>query len=176
MPEGVTCSDSGRRGAGAHLPAARPAAAPTDTFGIVITWPLDGRRPEAIARRVVISVLAELGVDPTRRDDAELAIQELVVNARRHAPGPYEVRIRVARRAVTLEVADGGGDHAAIARRLADPAATAPGCAEDGRGLQIVAALFPGACGAGPAGTGAGRPGKQVWIRVAVAASRTSTR
>jgi anti-sigma regulatory factor (Ser/Thr protein kinase) len=137
-----------------------------------MTWPLDGARPERLARRVVTDVLAALSISPGRRDDAELAIQELVVNARLYAPGPYELCVRPCEKAVTLAVTDGGGDHAAIEGRLCgDPAGAVPASAERGRGLQIVAALFPGACGAGPAERPApGRPAraaaKQVWISV----------
>jgi hypothetical protein len=64
-------------------------------------------------------------------------------------------------------VADGGGDHAAIARLLADPLGEVPFCAERGRGLRIIAALFPGDCGACSArAAGLRGAGKQVWFRV----------
>jgi hypothetical protein len=65
-------------------------------------------------------------------------------------------------------VADGGDDHAAIARLLANPLGEVPFCAERGRGLRIIAALFPGDCGACST-RAAGLPGagKQVWFRVA---------
>jgi hypothetical protein len=130
-------------------------------------WPLDGARPESVARHVVTSVLSGLEVSPGRRDDAELAIQELVVNARLHAPGPHELHVAIAGDAVTFAVVDGGDDHAAVARLLADPLGQVPFCAERGRGLRIVAALFPGDCGARSA-RAAGQPetGKHVWFRV----------
>ena len=131
-------------------------------------WPLDGARPESVARHVVTSVLSGLEVSSGRRDDAELAIQELVVNARLHAPGPHELHVAIAGDAATFAVADGGADHAAVARLLADPLGQVPFCAERGRGLRIVAALFPGDCGACSA-RAAGLPesGKHVWFRVA---------
>ncbi|HUN31789.1 MAG TPA: ATP-binding protein [Trebonia sp.] len=131
-------------------------------------WPLDGARPESVARQVVTSMLCGLEISADRCDDAELAIQELVVNARLHAPGPHELHVAVAGDAVTFAVADGGDDHAAVARLLANPLGEVPFCAERGRGLRIVAALFPGDCGACSA-RAAGRPqaGKQVWFRVA---------
>jgi hypothetical protein len=131
-------------------------------------WPLDGTRPESVARHVVTSVLSELGVSSDRRDDAELAIQELVVNARLHAPGPHELHVTANGDAVTFAVTDGGDDHAAVARLLADPLGEVPFCAERGRGLRIIAALFPGDCGSRSA-RAAGLPGtgKQVWFRVA---------
>jgi hypothetical protein len=147
---------------------------------------LDGDRPEYLARRAVTAVLARLAVSPERRDEAELAVSELVANAGRHAPGPRELRVRVCAEAVTFAVADGGDDHAVIARVLASPGAGVEWFEEHGRGLQIVAALFPGACGARacggrPAGTGRGsrgrrraavngdgEPAKEVWISVAL--------
>jgi anti-sigma regulatory factor (Ser/Thr protein kinase) len=115
--------------------------------------------------------MADLGIGADQRADAELAIGELVANARLHAPGPYELRARAGGRAVTFAVRDGGDDHAAIERRLTRPPVWLSR-AEHGRGLQIVATLFPGACGAGPAvgPSGGPGPGKQVWFRVAIPA------
>jgi len=137
----------------------------------VTTVSLDGHKPEYLARRTATAVLAGLGVGPERRGEVELAVAELAANAGRHAPGPRELRVRVSRDAVTLAVADGGGDYAAIARMLADPdpGAGVPWFEEHGRGLRIVAALFPGACGAAPVaavrgGGGSGGPAKEVWI------------
>jgi hypothetical protein len=130
-------------------------------------------------------MMAELGFGAGQQDDAELAIEELVANARLHAPGPYELRVQANEKTVTFAVRDGGGDHASITRRLTQAATGAPSRSEHGRGLQIVAALFPGACGACPAGsradgattgratrgsatTGRARAGKQVWITVPI--------
>ncbi len=176
MAEGVTDTDLVRRGPGRQSlrkqslreqPLATAADGERRPSGTA-PWPLEGARPESLARHVVTSVLAGLGASPGRRDDAELAIQELVVNARLHAPGPYELRVSVTGDAVTFAVADGGSDHDEVARLLADPMTADPFSSERGRGLRIVAALFPadcGACSAGAAGlTGAG---KHVWFRVA---------
>jgi anti-sigma regulatory factor (Ser/Thr protein kinase) len=144
------------------------------------SWSLDVARPERLARHIVTSMMAELGIGAGQQDDAELAIEELVANARLHAPGPYELRVQASEKAVTFAVRDGGGDHASIMRRLTQAATAAPSRAEHGRGLQIVAALFPGACGACPAGSRAGGAtrggatrgragaGKQVWISVPI--------
>lgn len=168
MREGVTCSYTTRPGAREDLIASVHAATIGHVRGEVVTWPLDGTRPEAMARRVVTSLLAVLGISGEARDDAELAISEIAVNARLHAPGPYQLRVLVRRDDVRFEVADGGAGHAPIARRLAAPAPSAPSLAEHGRGLRIVGALFPGACGARPALVGSGQAGKGVWISVAV--------
>jgi hypothetical protein len=180
MAKGVTCTYTSVRAGKDKLPGAtrwdepragepqRTARGNGSRPADAARWPLDGIRPEAVARQVVISVLSGLKVSSGRRDDAELAIQELVVNARLHAPGPHELHVTLTGDAVTFAVADGGDDHAAIARLLADPLGEVPFCAERGRGLRIIAALFPGGCGACST-RAAGLPGagKQVWFRVA---------
>jgi anti-sigma regulatory factor (Ser/Thr protein kinase) len=163
-------ADRTRRGA-RIIPRPPPTAA--RSAGTVTTVSLDGAKPEHLARRAVTAALARLGISPERRGEVELAVAELVVNAGRHAPGPRELRVRMGRDAVTFAVADGGGDHAAIARMLTGPGAGVPWFEEHGRGLRIVAALFPGACGAAPVavvrgGGGSGGPAKEVWISLAL--------
>lgn len=155
MNQAAASIGASRQGAGRQpLPAAiRP--------GATVTWPLEGEQPERAARAAVAKVLARLGVKPSWRDDADLAVQELAVNARQHAPGPYELRVRVGEQAVRIAVADSGAGHAAIARMLAHAATGVPSLDERGRGLQIIAALFPGACGARQCGSG-----KEVWISI----------
>ncbi|HTU74794.1 MAG TPA: ATP-binding protein [Trebonia sp.] len=181
MAKGVTCTYTGVRADRNKLPGGnrwdearsggplpRQARGSEGQPAGAARWPLDGARPESVARQVVTSLLSGLGVGPDRCDDAELAIQELVVNARLHAPGPHELHVAIAGDSVTFAVADGGDDHAAVARLLADPLAEVPFCAERGRGLRIVAALFPGDCGSRRT-RAAGFPatGKHVWFRVA---------
>lgn len=125
---------------------------------------LYGPHPEHRARRLITGELAMLGCKDAL-PDVELAVNELVANARQHAPAPYELRIIVTSAAVKIAVMDGGADHADLARRLARSDIGRPANGSSGRGLQIVAGLFPGACGAEPAYTCAGlRPAKQVWI------------
>ncbi len=155
-----------RRGAG--VIAYTPPLAACNGVGPVTTLSLDGEKPEYLARRSVTMVLIRLGISAERRDEVELAVTELVVNAGRHATGPRELRIRSSQDAVTFAVADGGGDHAAIARRLTDCGAGVEWFEEHGRGLQIVAALFPGACGADACGARPAGLGKEVWISVAL--------
>ena len=153
-------------------PAEQAASNGTATVSLA----LEGEKPSCSARRAVIEVLTRLGVSPERRDDAEVAITELVVNAERHAPGPRELRIVAAPDSVTFAVADGGAGHAMIARILAAPGPDVAWFSEHGRGLLIVAALFPDACGArlcpgaGPRPRAAtpARPAKEVWISVAL--------
>jgi histidine kinase-like protein len=160
--------DAARARRGARI-ISRPPLPATGDGGTVTTVSLDVHKPECLARRTVITVLDRLGVCAERRDEVELAVAELVANAGLHAPGPRELRVCVGGDAVTLAVADGGGDYAVIARILADPGAGVPWYEEHGRGLRIVAALFPGACGAAPVaavrgGGGSDRPAKEVWV------------
>jgi anti-sigma regulatory factor (Ser/Thr protein kinase) len=161
--------DADRTSRGARIIARSPSPAAGEGAGTITRVSLDGQRPEHRARRSATAVLARLGVSPERRGDVELAVTELVANAGLHAPGPRELRVRISPEAVTLAVADGGGDYDLIARILADPSAEVPWFEEHGRGLRIVAALFPGACGVTPAaavrgGGGSGGLAKEVWI------------
>ena len=99
--------------------------------------------------------------------DVELAVHELVANARLHAPGPYELRILLGRGSMKIAVMDGGGDHAELERGLLRAASGGLGDGESGRGLQIVTGLFPGSCGVEPTATCTGlTPAKQVWIEI----------
>ncbi len=73
-----------------------------------------------------------------------------------------------------IAVADRDLDHQAVARMITQVGGPAPdgddqALSESGRGLQIIAAMFPGACGAEPARTSPGFPAaKQVWISLPV--------
>lgn len=129
---------------------------------------LYGPRPEHRARRLVVEVLSRAGVE-TGLPDVELAVNEMVTNARQHAPGPYELRIVFGRAFVKVAVMDSGADHAELVSKLR-AAAAAGGLAdgESGRGLQLVTGLFPGSWGAEPAASCTGHtPAKQVWITIA---------
>jgi Histidine kinase-like ATPase domain len=128
---------------------------------------LHGPRPEHRARRLVACVLARAGIT-SGVDDAEAAVSELVTNARRHAVGPYELRIIVDHSAVKIAVMDGGADYVELAHRLLHAATGGAADGESGRGLQIVTGLFPGCCGAEPTSTCTGNTqAKQVWITLA---------
>ncbi|MGH3253758.1 MAG: ATP-binding protein [Trebonia sp.] len=128
---------------------------------------LHGPEPERRARRLATEVLADLGIAEEITDDVQLAVCELVTNARRHAPPPYELRIFICANVVKVAVADGGADLEALAGRLAQTAAGVPSLEESGRGLQMITALFPARCGVEPAPAWPGRRAvKQVWISV----------
>jgi hypothetical protein len=134
----------------------------------VIIRCLHGPRPEHRARRLVTDALAEAGI-PNELPDVEVAVNELVSNARLHAPGPYELRVTLDRSSVKVAVLDSGADHLQLKRKLLQAAAGELADGESGRGLQIVTGLFPGAWGTEPSSTCTGRtPAKQVWITIAL--------
>lgn len=143
---------------------AASAITSTDRRGHAIVRCLHGAQPEHRAREVLSSVLAWLGLEE-KAFEAGLAVNELVTNARLHAPPPYELRVYLSANGVKIAVVDGGTDPAEVARRLEQTEAGQPTGDESGRGLQLVAGLFPGRCGAESATTCVGlSPAKQVWI------------
>lgn len=139
--------------------------APEGDHGRAIIRSLYGPEPEHRARRLARETLASLGVTQGL-GDVELAVCELVTNATKHAPPPYELRIFIAATSVKLAVADGGADYKAMAARLAHTRAVGePSLEESGNGLVLITGLFPHACGVEPASPWARRPiAKQVWI------------
>lgn len=157
-------SDPARGGAGAH-----PSATAGNSLGAAryaLVRCLYGPRPEWRARHLVADVLATAGVS-AELSEVELAVHEMVSNARQHAPGPYELRIAFDRGVVHIAVLDCGADHVELGRKLARAAAARLTEDESGRGLQIVTGLFPDRWGAGPASTCTGlTPAKQVWITI----------
>ncbi|OLT31840.1 hypothetical protein BJF79_08580 [Actinomadura sp. CNU-125] len=97
--------------------------------------------------------------------EAELAVNELVTNAREHAQAPYELRISWTETEVKIAIVDGGNDHDTVLKLLSQASNSQPTHEESGRGLQMVAGLFGGRCGAEPTTTSTGiTPAKQVWI------------
>jgi hypothetical protein len=158
------------KGVGTVRPAssltARAPVRGDQTFAIVRY--LHGPAPERRARRLVTDVLADLGI-VEEIDDVQLAVSEMVTNARRHAPPPSELRIFICAEIVKVAVTDGGTDLDALTDRLGEAAAgvPVPALEESGRGLQVIAALFPNRCGVEPALAWPGRRGaKQVWVSV----------
>ena len=127
---------------------------------------LRGPQPERQARRLAACVLRRAGAS-CDVSDVETAVNELVTNARQHAPGPYELRIYIAPAGVKVAVMDSGGDHIALTRLLAQAATTEAFDGESGRGLQIVTGLFAGSWGTEAVASCMGlTPAKQVWITV----------
>jgi anti-sigma regulatory factor (Ser/Thr protein kinase) len=101
------------------------------------------------ARRVVAQHLANRRIPQPVADDAVLATSELVTNAVLHGTGPLELRVRANGAEVLLEMLD----RATVQPRKLRPSAED----ENGRGLQIVAAL------AERWGTRGTEDGKSVW-------------
>ena len=139
--------------------------------GFTLVQSLDGdEQPECRSRELTGRVLACLGIDPDMTYQAQLAVQELATNARRHAPPPHELYIAIRTRDVKIAVTDADPRHEVVSQLLAAAISTRSEqdtslLSESGRGLRIIASLFPGACGADPARTACGsRQAKQVWI------------
>ena len=138
---------------------------------LTLVQSLDAEQPEHQSRDLTGRVLDILGVDPDTIYQAQLAVQELVTNARRHGPPPHELHIATRSCDVQLAVTDADPRYEVVAQLLAAAISSQPEqtslLSESGRGLRIIAALFPGACGAGPA-CAASRAGqaKQVWISI----------
>jgi anti-sigma regulatory factor (Ser/Thr protein kinase) len=106
----------------------------------------------AAARRIVSSVLSEWELTDLG-DDARLVVSELVSNAVRHASGPQQLQLEVARLGtdgVRIALADGSSVKPII-RELDDRATS-------GRGLRIVQSL------AADWGTEDHPGGKRVWV------------
>ncbi len=140
--------------------------------GLTLVQPLDGEQPEHRSRDLTGRVLTILGIDPDTTYQAQLAVQELATNARRHAPPPHELHITICTSEVKIAITDAGPHHEAVAQLLAAATSSQPEqdaslLSESGRGLRIIATLFPGACGAGPAcASSRSRQAKEVWISV----------
>jgi anti-sigma regulatory factor (Ser/Thr protein kinase) len=140
--------------------------------GLTFVESLGGEQPEHRSRELVGHVLAILDIDPDTIYQAQLAVQELATNARRHAPPPHELHISIRASDVKIAVTDADPHHEAVAQFLAAAISSQPeqGASllrESGRGLRIVATMFPGACGAEPAYAASwSRQAKQVWISI----------
>jgi anti-sigma regulatory factor (Ser/Thr protein kinase) len=164
----VDCQTAAPATASRHRPQAQALQAPE----LTLTQLLDGEQPEHQARDLTGRVLAILGIDPDTTYQAQLAVQELATNARRHAPAPRELHVTIRASDVRIAVTDADPRHETVTRLLAAVASSQPEqdaslLSESGRGLQIIATLFPGACGAGPAYLPASSPeAKQVWISI----------
>jgi anti-sigma regulatory factor (Ser/Thr protein kinase) len=138
---------------------------------LTLVQALDAEQSEYRSRDLTGRVLDILGIDLDTIYQAQLAVQELATNARRHAPPPHELHIAIRAGDVRLAVTDADPRYEMVAQLLATANSSQPEQAgllsESGRGLRIIATLFPGACGAGPAcAASRGRQAKQVWISI----------
>src|SRR5260370_6423467 len=87
--------------------------------GLTLVQPLDGEQPEHRSRDLTGRVLTILGIDPDTTYQAQLAVQELATNARRHAPPPHELHITICTSEVKIAITDAGPHHEAFAQLLA---------------------------------------------------------
>jgi serine/threonine-protein kinase RsbW len=121
--------------------------------GLSLQISLDLPRESALVvqtRRTLDGALAGAGVDEECRADITLALTEACANVIKHAElsTVYHVDVSVERSTCTIEVTDDGGGF--------DPRSVRPGDVldDDGRGLQIVAALVDGLDVVSVSGTG----------------------
>jgi anti-sigma regulatory factor (Ser/Thr protein kinase) len=128
------------------------ALAVTSHVAQVLLLPAE-TRSAAVARHALRDLLVACGRQELR-DDAELALTELVTNAVMHAGTPVTVRLACSANGLRVEVTD--DDVAGLPRRrVARPSATS------GRGIALVAAL------ADEHGVDVGTRSKTAWFTLA---------
>ncbi|WP_310726911.1 ATP-binding protein [Streptomyces sp. N2A] len=143
-----------------------------------VLWRWTRETPEAVPRvRIALRcALDQLGFDSEVLEDAVLAVSELATNALKHAPGPYEMRLRLTVVGLTCEVMDADPRIPAIPIfPAAAPFAPAPEnrgggsdallkvLSEGGRGLHLVHHLT---CGAWGFATERSGRGKVAWMAI----------
>ncbi|GAA3418954.1 ATP-binding protein [Streptosporangium vulgare] len=114
-------------------------------------WCLPPGNAARRARELFRDQLAKLILDPDVLDELEIVVSELVTNAIRYAPGPYELRLLHDHGLpVRAEVVDAGAGTTLIEHLLYRPLPV-PEHLDDlelgGRGLRIVAELTHRRCG-----------------------------
>jgi anti-sigma regulatory factor (Ser/Thr protein kinase) len=127
---------------------------------VVLRWTSSTLDPSAQARVALRRILDQLGLSGEAIGDAVLAVSELVANATEHAPGPYEMRLRLTAAEYICEIEDRDPHVPEIpafpsgAPFAPDPEGRGGGLdallvllAERGRGLSIVNELTRGAWG-----------------------------
>lgn len=120
------------------MPASPIALIPTGfTYPLHhLTVPLDTcSRPTAVARRAVEDVYRHRS--PEQLDDIVLGVNELVVNAVEHTPGPLRLIIEVHPRHAVTRVCDPLRDTTQV-----NPKPPAP-MSESGRGLYLLLSFEP---------------------------------
>ncbi|MFG3370547.1 ATP-binding protein [Streptomyces sp. NPDC048156] len=140
-------------------PSPRPRPMVTNPC-VVLRWTSCTPNPTAQARAALRRILDQLGLSGEAIGDAVLAVSELVANATEHAPGPYELRLRLSAAEYVCEIEDRDPHVPGIpafpsgAPFAPDPEGRGGGLdalldllAERGRGLSIVNELTRGAWG-----------------------------
>ncbi|MFJ3987700.1 ATP-binding protein [Streptomyces sp. NPDC090032] len=127
---------------------------------VLLRWTSCTPNAPAQARAALRGILGQLDLSAEAISDAVLTVSELVANATEHAPGPYEMRLRLAAAEFFCEIEDADPRIPGIpAFPSAAPFAPVPEgrgggldallslLAERGRGLAIVNELTQGAWG-----------------------------
>ncbi|MFI6454488.1 ATP-binding protein [Streptosporangium amethystogenes] len=135
-----------------HVPVPDPGGhgKPHDRFRMT-AWCLPPGSAAQRAREMLRNQLAKLPLASDVLDELEIVVSELVTNATRYAPGPYELRLLHDRNLpVRAEVVDAGAGTTLIEHLLHRPLPI-PERLDDlelgGRGLRIVTELTHGRCG-----------------------------
>ncbi|MER6831386.1 ATP-binding protein [Streptosporangium sp. NPDC000563] len=132
-------------------------------------WCLPPGNAARRARELFRDQLTKQLPDPDVLDDLEIVVSELVTNATRYAPAPYELRLLHDHNLpVRAEVVDAGAGTTLIDHLLRRPPAV-PEHLDDlelgGRGLRIVTELTHGHCGTQWTRLcGTGQLGTAVWF------------
>ncbi|MFI7057668.1 ATP-binding protein [Streptosporangium canum] len=153
-----------------HVPVPDPGeyGRPRNRFRVT-AWCLPPTSAARRAREVFRDQLTKLPLASDVLDELEIVVSELVTNATRYAPGPYELRLLHDHGLpVRAEVVDAGAGGALIAYLLHRPLPL-PERLDDlelgGRGLRIVTELTHGRCGAQWTRLcGTGQLGTAVWF------------
>ena len=153
-----------------HVPVPDPGeyGKPHDRFRMT-AWCLPPTNAARRARELFRDQLTKLPLTTDVLDDLEIVISELVTNATRYAPGPYELRLLHDHGLpVRAEIVDAGAGTTLIDHLLRRPPVT-PEHLDDlelgGRGLRIVTELTHGRCGTQWTRLcGTGQLGTAVWF------------
>ncbi|MEU8040365.1 ATP-binding protein [Streptosporangium sp. NPDC049078] len=135
----------------------------------MVAWCLPPGNAARRARELFRDQLGKLLPAPDVLDDLEIVVSELVTNAIRYAPAPYELRLLHDHNLpVRAEVVDAGAGTTLIDHLLRRPPAV-PEHLDDlepgGRGLRIVTELTHGHCGTQWTRLcGTGQLGTAVWF------------
>ncbi|WP_440104705.1 ATP-binding protein [Streptosporangium sp. H16] len=135
----------------------------------MVAWCLPPGSAARRAREVFRDRLAKLPLDSDVLDELEIVVSELVTNATRYAPGPYELRLLHDHGLpVRAEVVDAGAGTTLIDHLLHRPLSVperVDALELGGRGLRIVAELTHGRCGTQWTRLcGTGQLGTAVWF------------
>jgi hypothetical protein len=127
---------------------------------------VDGCLPARLARRVTRLLVTSLGIQTDQVLQIEEAVAEIVANAERYAPKPWQLRLYLDGDALWIGVFDGDARTCRVLEDLMRCPMVPQLTDQRGRGLFLARAACQGACwvratSSGPTGSG----GKEVLLR-----------